>query len=166
MRTDSVPILLLTMVIAGCSSTHDLRSGGPAETFSSGAALEPQVEVDVAKPISGQATISRVLFFRSGDTDYADGVTFVSGGLLDIEGIEADAQRAAAQAACGSGESDFIIDPRYRLEVFELFPFYKSVRATVRGYPAKITGYRQVPREVWESAKNGGVIGVSGPSPE
>ncbi len=160
--------LCLAMVVAslGCKSVNDLRTGGPAEGYVSSATLEPQIEVE-NRTINGEATITKILFFEFGDTEYADGVVFGTStptrksgaevilGLLtfgligggDDAGKDKAAKEAAALKACQSAGADIIVDPRYRVEKFAIPFFYSRVNASVRGRPAKITGYRQIKME-------------------
>ncbi|MFC1705815.1 hypothetical protein ACFL59_03220 [Planctomycetota bacterium] len=131
-----------------CKTNHFSKIGSPAkvEVFAS-------VEADLAigKPVEATKEIKEFLWiFKLGmPTDYADGVTFLSGGKIAPftgllgPGIEYLAIAAAAHDALKQGDYDVLLGARYHVHV-EDNVVMRSVKATVSGIGAKVRGYQQV----------------------
>ena len=170
--------LCLAGLVAGCQSTNDLMSGGPAINPATIAILEPQIEVsnDVT---TGTAQLTKVLGFGFGDTAVADGVVFGTssgdergGGLFgsfaipfeflsglfsaDLETVKA----AAAYKACEEAGCDILVDPRYNVESTSFWFLFSQATATVRGRPATITGYHQLRRDGYYKVNESGTTSI------
>jgi len=143
--TRSLAPLALLLALTGCSSHEDLRTGGPEESYQSvRPLLEPTLEVDMENKAYGTAEVIEVLGFEFGEDRFAEGITYSTDDSVLFEGLAGRAKRAAALDACEEVQADLLVDPRYTVETFSFLPFYRSAKATVRGYPAKITEYRDV----------------------
>lgn len=134
-----------TVALAGCSTMHQ---SVPSSTLEPTIKTPLQADVSVGQEISGEASANVLFSFITlgGPTQFADGVTYGtgSGGLASfLPSTVAGLKSAAALKAVQSANADFIVDPRYTVNVSGFGPIYKTVNVRVTGHAGMINGYSQ-----------------------
>lgn len=126
-------IILMAGTLTGCSSmsmsSNSMPLTAPIDT-------NVKADVQVGEKITGQSTVTKVLFFTlGGDKEYADGVAYggSSGSALPFGDPVADAKAAAAYKAVKSSGADVIVLPRYTVKKQDYLVFSK-IDVTVEGY--------------------------------
>ncbi len=150
-------LVLCSMVLmfTGCISLHSnygSNSVGPPGIKK----VSLIADVEVNGKISGSSSANVLFWFIKwgSDNEYADGVTFTSGAeaegfsfnplavLTKSKHVE-DAKLAAAYKALVGTEVDYMLNPRYEVEV-ESYVVFKRIKAKVSGYGCKVKEFRQV----------------------
>ena len=129
--------LSLAFVLASCSSTRTGALSTPA--YAPRAEINPiraNVDVDMAKKISGESTSSYFLIFQvGGDNKFADGMTYSSESQFNalFKARENKTKSAAAFKAVKSSGADIIVHPNYEIEVIN-YIIFKQIKVKVTGY--------------------------------
>jgi len=117
----------VAFVVTGCSSTHVSQYSAPLEVQ---VKTEKPPVVEVGEPISGEATIQRVLFFTWGSSKFADGVNYSASetpsGFSLLGDTMGSGKAAAAYNACVDSKADVIVVPRYTIEDNNYFVYQKT----------------------------------------
>ncbi|MCF6175787.1 MAG: hypothetical protein L3J71_08475 [Victivallaceae bacterium] len=131
---------VIASVMTGCISKHVSKSSQPLIVRTQ-VDLVPQVTV--GKEVIGEATINTLFgIFCWGASDFAEGVNYgaISPGLLSGDSLGA-VKAAAAYDACSAYKADFIVTPRYTVNVSDYF-VYSTAKATVKGYKGTLKGVK------------------------
>lgn len=136
-----VMCLLMAGAMTGCSSMNMSASSMPLT-----APIETDVKADVkvGEKITGQSSITQVLFFTLGaDKEFADGVAYggSSGSSLLFGGAVGNAKAAAAYKAITASGADLIVLPRYTVKE-DNYLLFKKIDVTVEGYKGTINSVR------------------------
>lgn len=130
-------------VICGCSTTNVSQWSSPLDVK-----LEANITplLEIGDEIKGSATITRILFFSSGATEFADGVEYTAGagslGYSLFGNAIAEGKAAAAYDACKKAGADVIIAPRYTVETKD-YVVYAKTTINVKGYKAVFKGLKK-----------------------
>jgi hypothetical protein len=130
-------------VICGCASTHVSQWSSPLDVK-----LEANITplLEIGDEIKGSATITRILFFSSGASEFADGVEFTTGagslGYSMFGNAISEGKAAAAYDACSKTGADVIIAPRYTVETKDYVVYAKTV-VNVKGYKGVFKGLKK-----------------------
>jgi hypothetical protein len=142
MRSLSLTALVALGIFAGgCASQHLSQYPAPIDTT---VATDLKAQVTVGEEISGESQMSIILsLFTIGDTKFADGVVFGSGGAsgLGLPDPVSKTKAAAAYKAVKAAGADVIIAPRYIVDVVD-YVVFKQVKVSVTGYAGKIKSIR------------------------
>ena len=132
MNSRIIILLLSLLFIFGCSSYNQSFYQPELSTTN----LHLNVEKLSDEEISGRASAGYLLSFIkvSGESEYADGITYGSATSGDYQ----DLKSAAAYDAIKKADCDLLIAPRYIVETSNSF-FYRSVTVKVYGYPGNYT---------------------------
>jgi ABC-type Fe3+-hydroxamate transport system substrate-binding protein len=130
-------IILMAGAMSGCSSMNMSSNSMPLT-----APVEANVKADiqVGEKITGQSSVTKVLFFTLGDDkEYADGITYggSSGSSFPFGDPVADAKAAAAYKAVKSSGADVIVLPRYTVKKQDYLLFSK-IDVMVEGFKGTI----------------------------
>jgi len=148
-------LLRVAALLAGCSAllistgcTSVTKSGQTTSIAIESAqpVIETDVRIDYANPVTAQVVQTRVLIFtvESPDT-YAEGgvpSSSFAGGFKAL--VVQKLKSAALASALASAKCDRLVDPQYSVTETGFLGLYKRYEVTVKGYPATITGIRQV----------------------
>lgn len=157
-------LLLAALVFSsapGCV-THNALKTGSTDGYDSHAHLEPQIQLGGAR-VAGTANAMRFLGIPFGATRVADGVVLgatsgnqsigfaaVTGPFGSLAGVfsgASDVERAKMAAVLNAAEkaqTEYLVDPRYKVDAFRIPFLFSQVRAEVTGLPASVSAYRQV----------------------
>ncbi len=133
-------------LIATTSGCVSYNMSQPAAPLTGEVKSELKADVKVGEVISGESS-TNILFgwlALGGDTQYADGVTYGTGGSglgLPLPDPVSNAKAAAAYKAVKSSGSDLIVAPRYEVTVNDYFIF-KKVNVKVTGNKGSIKSIR------------------------
>ena len=142
---------LLTLA-SGCINTHMSGNSSPLGVST---AADIRADLNIGGPISGEATINRILFFQWGPTEFADGVAYsmVQGNnmqalpfplaLLANDRTSMAKSAAAYQALSNSQGSEIIVNPRYTVTIKD-FIVFQQIHARVEGHGASVAGYQEI----------------------
>lgn len=137
-----IGVVALT-VICGCTSTHVSQWSSPLDVKLE-ANITPMLEI--GEEIKGTATITRILFFSSGATEFADGVEYTADsgslGYSLFGNAIAEGKAAAAYNACNTAKADVIIAPRYTVETKD-YVVYAKTTINVKGYKGIFKGLKK-----------------------
>lgn len=138
-----VTCILMLGALTGCSTMNMSASSMPLT-----APIETDVKADVqvGEKITGESSVTQVLFFTLGaPTEFADGVAYGGGGgggsMLFGGGAVGAAKAGAAYQAITSSGADVIVLPRYTVKEKNYFLF-KKIDVTVDGYKGTIKSVR------------------------
>jgi hypothetical protein len=142
MKILSVTGLAALVVLAmGCSATN--VSSVPS-SINAEIDTDLKAQVTVGPQISGKSSMNIIMnMFALGESKFADGVVYGSGGVSapGLPDPVAKTKAAAAYNAVSTSGADVILAPRYVVEVMDYIVF-KKVTVTVTGYSGKINGIR------------------------
>ncbi|MFA6566981.1 MAG: hypothetical protein WCS96_02100 [Victivallales bacterium] len=131
-------------VVCGCASTHVSQWSSPLDVK-----LEANITplLEIGDEIKGTATITRILFFSSGATEFADGVEYTAAGSGSLGyslfgNAVAEGKAAAAYDACNKAGADVIIAPRYTVETKDYVVYAKTI-INVKGYKGVFKGLKK-----------------------
>jgi hypothetical protein len=142
MRKIAVAFLALSaLALSGCASMHQYSPPAPMRVN-----VQANVKSDIAvgRKISGQASVTKILFFTLGsDSNYEDGVVYAGAGtrsaipLLGGNGAISKAKAAAAYKAIHNSGADLIVAPQYVIHTKD-YTIFKTITAKVTGYAGHI----------------------------
>ncbi len=117
-----------TFIATGCASTHVSQYSAPLVVK---VETQKAPTVEVGEEITGEATIQRILFFKWGVNEFADGVNYGgqesgSSGLSLLGDTMGEGKAAAAYNACVAAKADVIVVPRYTIEDKNYFVYQKT----------------------------------------
>ncbi len=131
-------------IVCGCTSTHVSQWSSPLDVK-----LEMNITpmVETGDEITGTATITRILFFSSGATTFADGVEYSAAdsgslGFSMFGNAIAEGKAAAAYDACVKAGADVIIAPRYTVETKD-YVVYAKTTINVKGIKGVFKGIKK-----------------------
>jgi hypothetical protein len=134
-------LMAFGVVASGCAAQH--MSQYPAAIDAS-VQTDLKAQVSVGNVITGESKMNIIMsIFAIGDSKFADGVVFGSGGGASI-GLPdpiSKTKAAAAYKAISAAGADVIIAPRYVVDVVD-YVVFKQVTVKVTGYAGKITSVR------------------------
>ena len=131
MNSRIIILLLSLLFMFGCSTYNQSFYQPELSTTN----FHLKVEKLSDEEISGKASAGYLLSFIkvSGESEYADGITYPGN-----NGEYSELKSAAAYNAIRKAGCDVLIAPRYIVETSNSF-FYRSVTVRVYGYPSKYT---------------------------
>jgi hypothetical protein len=131
-------------VVCGCATTNVSQWSAPLDVK-----LEANITplLEIGDEIKGTATITRILFFSSGATEFADGVEYTAAGAGNLGysifgNAVAEGKAAAAYNACVKAGADVIIAPRYTVETKDYVVYAKTI-INVKGYKGVFKGLKK-----------------------
>ncbi len=154
MNLVSMLLLASTLLMTSCSTTFNKSQKSGALDVKVKSDLQADVEVDMAKKISGSAFHTKLFGFIDIKTsqNYADGVAYDgagSGSSFFGGGIVEDAKSAAAYNAIVPSKADVLVAPQYLIKVKSyFFGAYKEVTAQVSGYAGRVKNIRQTTKSL------------------
>lgn len=132
-------------VLPACFSTNTSDISNLAPTTTQPAVFKPVYQVDKTT-VKADATVHSILcWINWGVTKEADMTNLGGcvGGFIQLPTAAALAKAGATYNACAASGKEAIVGGNYIIETKDYF-VYKQVKATVIGYPAKLTGVEEV----------------------
>lgn len=169
--------MLAVFVLTGCVQVNSSDAGsmnihpstvGPTDDY------RPLYKVDSTKKVTAESSVKCLFWIFTWGTDnaFADNLEMSRGGvplfsaalpipilarLFPFLNAKATAARAAFYKACKQADCDAIVAARYEI-TFEDLLFFKEMRVTVTGFPAKLVGVETVNPMPYYIDGNGKVV--------
>lgn len=134
-------IILMTGAMTGCGSMNMSANSIP---LTAPIASNVKADIQVGEKITGQSSVTKVLFFTLGaDKEFADGVAYggTSSSGFPFGDPVGNAKAAAAYKAIQSSGADVIVLPRYTVKTKNYLVF-STIDVSVEGYKGTIRGVK------------------------